>query len=124
MSDEGSLAEVGLATSPLDGTLRSIGTTSNPSTKLDLHGGLGESSASLSIGILQLANLIVIDKPADVVLSPVDRVLVDVVLGVGNIVVGTTVIGGSITLAEVVGLDLSLVTTKPLPVDLVKIVGL
>lgn len=124
MGNEGSLGEIGLSTSPLDGALGGVGAASNPGTKLDLHGGLGESSAALSIGILQLTNLGVVDKPDNVVLGPLDRVGVDLVLRVGDIVVGTSVVGGSITLTEVVGLHLCLVTTKPLPVDLVQVVGL
>lgn len=38
--------------------------------------------------------------------------------------VSTSVVRGGIALAEVVGLDLGGITTQPLPVDLVKIVGL
>lgn len=34
------------------------------------------------------------------------------------------VVGGGITLAEIVGLDLGVVTTNPFPIDLVEVVGL
>lgn len=37
---------------------------------------------------------------------------------VGNRVVFTTVVGAGIALAEVVGLNLSVIRTNPLPVDL------
>jgi hypothetical protein len=39
-------------------------------------------------------------------------------------VVCTAVVGGGITLSEVVGLDLGGVATEPLPVDLVEVIGL
>lgn len=39
-------------------------------------------------------------------------------------VVSTTVVGRSIALAEVVGLNLSIVATNPFPIDLIEIIGL
>lgn len=124
VSNEGSLAEVGSATSPFSSTLRRVGATTAPSSELDLHGSLGESSAALSIGVLQLTNLVAIDVPANVVLGPVEGVGVVVVLGVRDRVVSTTVVGRGISLSEVITLHLSLVASNPLPVNLVKIVGL
>lgn len=124
VGDERSLAEVGVATSPLDSTLGSILATGDPGTELDLHGSLGESGTVLGIGVEQSADQIAINVPLDVVLSPVDGVGVEVVLGRADGVVGTTVVGGGVSLAEVVGLDLGGVTTKPLPVNLVEVVGL
>ena len=45
-----------------------------------------------------------------------------VVPGVGMI--GTTVVAGGVSLAEVVGLNLSIVATQPFPIDLVQVIGL
>lgn len=124
VGEERSAAEVGVTTSPLDGSIGSILATCNPGTKFDLHGSLGESSTILGIGIVQGADQATIDVPFDVVLGPVNGISVELLLRVADGVVGSTVVGGSITLAEVVGLDLGCVTTEPLPVNLVEIVGL
>ena len=45
-------------------------------------------------------------------------------LGVSDVVVGTSVVGSCVALAEVVGLNLRSITTQPLPVNLVQIVRL
>jgi hypothetical protein len=124
VGQERSAGEVGVTTSPLDSTLGSILAASNPGSELDLHGSLGEASTVLGIGVVQGADQVAINVPLDVLAGPVDGVGVEVILGVADGVVGTTVIGGGISLAEVVGLDLGGITTEPLPVNLVKIVGL
>lgn len=115
---EGSLIEVGITTSPLDSALGSILATSDPSTELDLHGGLGEGLATLGIGGLEGSNDVVIDEPVDIAGGPLDGVLVEGAERVINGVVGATIVGGGVTLAEIVGLDLGVVAANPLPIDL------
>jgi len=109
---ERSLRVVGLATSPVNGTLAVARVTTSPDTNADIHGGLGEAGAALSIGIVESADIVAVDRPDDVVLGPLHGV------GVENIVRGSdsgpsvTVIGGSVTLSKVVGLNLGVVSTK------------
>lgn len=66
----------------------------------------------------------VVDEPVDSSGSPLNGVLVVAGQRSGDGVVGTTVVGAGVTLAEVVGLDLGVVTTDPLPINLVEIIGL
>lgn len=124
VSVEGTLGEVGVTASPLDSALGSVLATSTPGAELDLHGGLGVVGATLGVGGLQLTNRGAINEPVDRLLRPLDGVGVVGGKGVGDGVVGTTVVGRGVTLGEVVGLDLLGITTNPLPVDLVEIVGL
>lgn len=119
VSEERSLGEIGVATGPLDGALRSILAASNPGSKLDLHRGLGEtSSATLGVGSVQGTDDVVVDQPGDTLRSPLNRVGVERSKRVGDGVESTTVVGGSVALAEVVGLSLGVVASNPLPVDL------
>lgn len=119
VSEERSLGEIGVATGPLDGALRSILAASNPGSKLDLHRGLGKtSSATLGVGSGQGTDDVVVDQPGDTLRSPLNRVGVERSKRVGDGVESTTVVGGSVALAEVVGLSLGVVASNPLPVDL------
>lgn len=119
VAEEGSLGEVGIAASPLDGALRSIRAASNPSSELDLHRCLGKaSSATLSVGGGQGTDDVVVDQPGDTSRSPLNGVSVERSERVGNGVESTTVVSSSVTLAEVVGLSLGVVASNPLPVDL------
>lgn len=119
VSEEGSLGEIGVATSPLDGALRSILAAGNPGSELDLHRGLGKaSSATLGVGSGQGTDDVVVDQPGDTGRSPLNRVSVERSKRVGNGVESTTVEGSGVTLAEVVGLSLGVVASNPLPVDL------
>lgn len=124
MGNERSFAEVGVSTGPFDGALGRVLATSDPGTKLDLHRSLRESSTRLSVSVLQFTDLVAVDRPDNMVLGPLQRVGVNLALGVGNRVVGTTIVGSRIALAEVVGLHLGRVATNPLPINLVQIVGL
>lgn len=119
VAEERSLREIGVATSPLDGALGSILAASNPSSELDLHGGLGKtSSATLGVGSGQGTDDVVVDQPGDTRRSPLNRVCVERSKRVGDGVESTTVEGSSVALAEVVGLSLGVVASNPLPVDL------
>lgn len=119
VSEERSLGEIGVSTSPLNGALGSILAASNPGSKLDLHGGLGKtSSATLGVGSVQGTDDVVVDQPVDTLRSPLNGVGVERSKRVGDGVESTTVKGSSVTLAEVVGLSLGVVASNPLPVDL------
>lgn len=119
VAEEGSLGEIGVTTSPLDGALGSILAASDPGSELDLHGGLGKAgSATLGVGSGQGTDDVVVDQPSDTGRSPLNGVSVERSKRVGNGVESTTVEGSSVTLAEVVGLSLGVVASNPLPVDL------
>jgi hypothetical protein len=124
VADEGSLAEVGETTSPVDSALLSGGAAADPGTELDLHGGLGVGGTALGIVVGQDTDNVVVDEPGQGRVGPVDSVLVPLGLGVGDGGESTAVVGAVITLAEVVGLNLGSVAAQPLPVDLVEVVGL
>jgi hypothetical protein len=111
---EGSLGVVGLATSPLNGALAVVGVTTSPDTDAHTHGGLGVASTALGIGVVESANGGAVNGPDGLVLLPVHRVGVEGVLGVRHTGPSGAVIGGSVTLAEVVGLDLGSVAAKSL----------
>lgn len=78
----------------------------------------------MGVGGEQSADDGAVDDPVDLVLGPLNGV------GVGagersiDGVESTTVVGGGVALAEVVGLDLLVVTANPLQVDLIEIIGL
>lgn len=103
---ERSLAVVGSTTSPLDGTLAVARVTTSPDTQTQTHGGLRETRAALSVSVLDSTESLAVNDPADGILGPVDGVGVEVVLRGVDVLPGLTVVGGSVTLAEVVGLDL------------------
>lgn len=115
------LAEVGVTTGPLDGALGGVLAASNPGTNLDLHGGLGEAASALSILVVESTDDSTVNDPVNLLGGPLDGVGVELSDGVSNGVEGTAIVGGGVTLAEVVGLDLGVVTTEPLPVDLVEV---
>lgn len=119
VAQEGSLGEIGVATGPLDGALRSVLAAGDPGSELDLHGRLGETiGAALGVGSGQGADNVVVDQPGDTGRSPLHGVGVERSQRVVDGVESTTVVGGSVALAEVVGLSLGVVTANPFPVDL------
>lgn len=120
VSVEGSLGEVGVTTSPLNGTFGAVLSTGNPCTELDLHRSLGEGLTTLGIGSLESSDNLVVDEPVNIGGSPLDGVLVVRAERVVDGVVSTTVVGSSIALAEVVGLNLGVIATNPFPIDLYK----
>lgn len=111
---EGSLSVVGLTASPLDGALAVGGVTTSPDTDAHTHGGLGVASPALSIGVVESTDGGAVDGPDGRVLLPVHRVGVESRLGVGYGGPSVAVVGGSITLAKVVGLNLGGVSTESL----------
>jgi hypothetical protein len=111
--DEWSIIPVSLTTGPLNGACGFSGGTSIPVTELDLHWSLRVVLAVQSIAVVELADSNVVDGPDDTLGSPVDSVKMPAVLGSGDVIVNSTIIGGGVALAEVVGLDRSGVTTKP-----------
>lgn len=66
----------------------------------------------MGIIVVESADIIAVDRPDNVILGPLDGVSVESVVGSGNSGPSVTVIGGSITLSEVVGLNLVVVATK------------
>lgn len=111
---EGSLGVVGLAASPLDSALGVAGVTTSPATNAHTHRSLGVASTALGIGVVQSADGGTVDGPDGLVLLPVHRVGVESRLRVGNAGPSGAIIGGGITLAKVVGLDLGSVATESL----------
>jgi len=65
-----------------------------------------------------------IDNPLDARAGPVDGIGVESTLRVRYRMVDSTVIGCCVSLSEVVGLYSRRVSTKPFPVDLIKIIRL
>ena len=124
VSEERSLAEVGTATSPFSSARRRVGATTNPGSELHLHGGLGESVNTVSISSLKSSNSVTINGPGNSSRSPLNSVGVEGGERAGDRVVSTTVVSLSLTLGVVVGLNLSVVATNPLPIDLIEIIGL
>lgn len=115
---EGSLVKVGVTTSPLNGALWGVLATSDPCSELDLHGSLWEGASALGISVGQSADDVAIDNPVDSLGGPVDGVGVERGQRVVDGVVGATIIRRGVTLAEVVGLDLEVITANPLPINL------
>ncbi|KAL2281893.1 hypothetical protein FJTKL_11342 [Diaporthe vaccinii] len=103
---EGSLREVGVATGPLHSALGGVLAAGGPSSQLDLHRGLRVAGTSLGVGVLQRPDDGAINDPVQLLGGPVDGVGVELGLGVADSGEATTVVGGRVTLAEVVGLDL------------------
>jgi hypothetical protein len=121
---KGSLGEVGETAGPLDGALGSGAAAGAPGADLDLHGGLGEAGAALGLLVLDGADDGAVNDPLDALGGPVDGVGVVHLGGRLDVVEAAAVVGGGVTLAEVVGLDLVVLATEPLPVDLVEVSGL
>ncbi len=124
VAQEGSRREVGDTTGPVNGALGVVLLAGDPGAELDLHGSLGEAVAARSAGGAQGTDGGAVDDPLDGIGSPVDRVGIEAILRVIDGRVAATVVDISATFAKVVGLDLLRITTEPLPVDLVEIVGL
>ena len=119
----GPAAVVGGAAGPLHGA-RGVGrVAAAPDAQLQLHGRL-RVLALLGALRREGAHCGAVDLPHNLVGGPVDRVGVEVVLVAGVRVEGTAVVGGGLTLAEVVALHLLVVGAEPLEVDFVEVVGL
>src|SRR5690606_12811717 len=69
---EGSLLEVGTATSPLDGALGSIAAAGDPVAELDLHRGLGVAVAARQAVVDEGADNIAVDDPLELLGGPAD----------------------------------------------------
>lgn len=110
---EWGIGEVGQTASPFDGTGRLGRGSSVPASQLDAHWGLWEVLAIKGVAVVELAYLHFVDAPADVVLGPVDRVIVELVLRLRHVVVEGTVVGSRVTLSEVVGLNVVGITSNP-----------
>lgn len=108
---KGSLREVGLAASPLHGTLALRG-TAGPDTEAHAHRGLGVAGAALGLASLERADDLAVDGPGGGFLTPGDFVLVELLLGGIDVDPGLAVVGGGVTLAKVVGLDLTSLATN------------
>lgn len=119
---EGSFAIVDGATSPLNGARTVTRVAASPSANLDLHGRLW--ILVVGVGGLEGADCDAIDLPDNLLGRPDDGVLLETILVAGVCVESTAVVGGRLPLAEIVGLDLSGVGAEPLPIDLVKAIGL
>lgn len=118
---EWSLGVVGQTTSPLNGTRLVVRVTTGPASHYQVHWGLWVATAGVAS---QTSNQSTVQQEISLFLCPVDGVSVELLLWRVDTVEGTTVPGGCVTLGEVVGLELSGVTTGPFQVDLVKVVTL
>lgn len=115
---EGSLAVVGLAAGPLDGSLAVVGVTTGPDADAEAHGSLWEARAALGVLVGEGAHALAVDQEVDGLLGPVDRVGVPGLDGGRDLLVGGAVVGGGVTLAEVVGFDLVVVAAEALLISL------
>jgi len=77
----------------------------------------------LGVVIRQVANFLAINEPLDIVLGPVDGVFVPSSDSGSHGVVDGTVIGGNIAFAKEVALNGGIGTSKPLPVNLIEVIG-
>lgn len=109
---ERSLGVVGGATSPLNSTFAIGGVTTSPDTNANGHRGLGVTRTALSIGVVQGTNDIAVDGPGGGLLLPRHLVGVVNILGSSDGRVSSTVIGRSVALAEVVGLNSASIATQ------------
>lgn len=107
------------ATSPLNSTRSIAGIAASPRTKSNLHGRLWVV-ASTRVG--EGSNCSSVNVPNDSVTGPVNSVSMHGSLRTADRVESTTVISSSITLGEVVGLDLRSVTSNPFNINFVEIV--
>ena len=96
--------------------------TTTPHSQLYHHGRL--RVLALSRFGSQGPDCLAINLPCNLIGRPIDGVGAERDLVVGIWVKGSAVVGGRLALAEIVALDLITVPTDPLPVDLVKGVGL
>lgn len=111
---ERSLAVVGSAASPFDSTFAVARIATSPDANPQVHGSLGEPGAALGLLIPNSTDLLTINQPGDGVLLPVDGVGVHSVDRSVDGRIRFAVVGGGVTLAEVVGLDLVVEATKTL----------
>jgi hypothetical protein len=118
VADKGRLREIRKAAGPGDGSRGGVGASSNPGAELDLHGRLGERAAALGILVRQGSHHGAVDDPLHGRGRPLDRVDVELANGVLDGVERAAVVRRCVALAEVVGLDLGVVTSEPLPIDL------
>ena len=121
---ERSLIPLSKAASPLNSALWGFGATTDPVAELDLHWGLWIVVATVGITAHQTTDFSAINGPGKVLWSPINGVLVEAVLWLIHWVIHSTIVGGGVALAVVVGLDGSVVAADPLPVDLVEGRGL
>lgn len=91
VSIKGALSEVGLTTSPLNGT-SVLGAATAPGAKLDLHGSLGEGVGAGQARVLKSADSGAVNGPDETLLCPVQGVGVEGVEGVVDVEVGATVV--------------------------------
>lgn len=121
---ERAFAEVGDTAGPIDGTLVVLGITGHPVTDAYVHGSLREVLTADGRGIGRSANSCAIDGPDDGVLFPVDGIRVVSRSSVRDGMRLAAIVGGGVTLAEVVGLTLTTMRADELPIDLVEIIRL
>ena len=110
---EGGFAVVSRATGPLDGAFTIARVATSPDANLDTHGCLGEVGATNRIAIRERPGGLAVDKPADSLRRPDNLVRVGSRLRALDLGIGRPVVGGGVTLAKVVGLDVSGITAKP-----------
>lgn len=120
------------STSPLAGPLcllisSSSGiSTSNPGSHLDAHRSLGvvEAVKSLWVVIGEGSDQRISNVELDRFLSPVERVGDELVHRARYWVSSSTVVGGSVALSEEVGLNVCGISTDPLEINFIQILGL
>lgn len=106
-----------------NGTRGIVGITTSPHANLDHHRGLG---VLVGVGSLWSENTdsLAIDGPHNLFSGPVDRIGVEAVLVPSVVMKGAATVTAGVSLAEVVGLHLGIIDSKPFPVDLVQVIGL
>lgn len=94
--------------------------SSSPRAHLDEAGCL--RILSLGVLFLQCTNGIAINLPENPVTIPIDSISLERLMVPGIWVKGTTVISSGIAFSKVVRLNLSVVSTQPLPINLIQTV--
>lgn len=119
---EWNICIVGWTASPVYSSLAVAWVTSGPDTETDTHRGLWVARTTLSITIVECAYIDTVNDPFEGLWRPVDSVCVVGRLRSSNTVVGSSIVGGSVSLPEVVGLDLCSIGASELPIDFVQVI--
>jgi hypothetical protein len=82
---------------------------------------LATKSERISIG--ESANNIVVNRPHNRLSGPLDSVRAGGANRIGDRVVNRSIVGSGISLSKEVALDLGIVGSKPLPINLIEVVG-
>lgn len=121
---ERAVGKVRLAPGPLDRPGRVAGVAPGPDPQLHPHRGLRVILAVQRRRVVEGPLGDAVDLPGEGLLGPYDRVVVEIRLGVVHVKVLGPVVRRRVAFAKVIRLHRFGRTTKPLPINLVEVVGL